>query len=475
MPELNEMDATAQAELVHSGQAAPVELVQAAIAEIERWNPVLNAVVHERYESALKDAAATDLEQPFAGVPLLVKDRHDCAGLPTWAATRYLAGTEPATTDDPVVARLRSAGFIPLGKSNMPELGLMPTTEPHLYGPCSNPWSPDRSSGGSSGGTAAAVAAGLVPAGTASDGGGSIRIPAAACGAFGLKPSRGRTPGAGWGGLSVHGVITRSVRDTASILDMLAARGPDNPACLPPPTTGSFLAAAQSAPRRLNIGLCAGFTADTRYHPEVWASVLDTAELLTSLGHTVEEVSIDVMKGPFHEVCDYIEGLVAAGMAHQLDLWEPLAGRPATETDLEPATWFYVKHGRELSASTLLAGHDALAIAAQEVLPLFGRFDMLMLPTLGEPAPPNGVWQFSADDPTGGWERMHQFMPRFSTQMANYLGHPAMSVPLHASSDGLPIGSQFYGQYADEAALLALAAELERVRPWTARHPELPG
>jgi amidase len=468
---VSNLDATAQAEAVRSGEAKPVELVQAAIDRIEHFNPVLNAVVSDCFELALENAEQVDHALPFAGVPMLVKDNQDCVGLPTRAATRYLQDAPAATKDHPLVTRLKAAGFIPVGKSSMPELGLLAATEPEMYGPCHNPWDIGRTCGGSSGGSAAAVAAHLVPVGTASDGGGSIRIPASACGLVGLKPSRGRTPGAAWGGLAVNGVVTRSVRDSAGVLDALSTRGPGNVAALSAPAAGSFVAAVATNIPTLRIGLCSGIA--DRYEPEVWAAVEDTAKVLADLGHHVEEARVDLAQGDFAPVAEHVYAVVPAAIARQLDIWEQRYGRKLEADYFEPITWFYSVEGHKMSATALLEAYDAIALLGNEVAPLFTNFDVLLLPTLAEPAPPLGVWQFPAEDPMSGWVRMSQFVPPFTNQLANYLGVPAITVPLHCSAGGLPIGSQLYGQYGDEFTLLALAADLERARPWADRRPDV--
>lgn len=468
--ELADLDALDQAAAVRSGEIAPDKLVGMAIERLEAANPSLNCVVSTCYERALDEASSVDRSLPFAGVPLLVKDNQDAVGLPTRAASRYLADNPPAGADHPLVARLRAAGFIPIGHSNMPELGLLAATEPELYGPCRNPWDQDRTCGGSSGGSACAVAARVVPVGTASDGGGSIRIPAAACGLVGLKPSRARTPGAAWGGLAVNGVVTRSVRDSAAVLDVIAGLGPGNVAALPVPP-GGFAAAAERELEPLRVALCRGVAAN--YHPEVCSAVQDTAALLADLGHRVEEVEFDLFRDRFGTVSDDIYRTVFAAIARQFEIWEQRFGRPPTADQLEPLTWLYLVEGRKFTAVELLRAFDAAALLSEEVRPLFERFDVLVLPTLTEPAPRLGSWRFPADDPMSGWVRMSQFVPPFTCQLANYLGVPAITVPLHESSTGLPIGSQLYGHYGEEASLLALAAALERARPWSARAPQL--
>ncbi len=443
-----------------------------AIERVERRNPELNAVVSTCYEQALQEAAASDRSLPFAGVPLVVKDNLDTVGLPTRAGSRFLAANGPAGSDHPLVARLRAAGFVPIGHSSMPELGLLAANEPELYGPCHNPWDTTRTCGGSSGGSAAAVAARLVPVGTASDGGGSIRIPASACGLVGLKPSRARTPGAAWGGLAVNGVVTRSVRDTAGVLDVISGIGPGNVSALPVPD-GDFAAAAATDPAPLRVALCRGI--GPRYEPEVWAAIEDTAKLLGELGHGVEEVEVDLFAGPFGAVRDDVYLVVAAAIARQLDIFEQRFGRVPDASQFEPLTWLYSVEGHKLGATDVLRSYDAMAVLAQDVAPLFERFDVLLLPTLAEPAPPLGVWQFPAEDPMSGWVRMAQFVPPFTCQLANYLGVPSITVPLHESSGGLPIGSQLYGHYGAEDTLLSLAGSLERARPWASRSPAVAG
>lgn len=461
--EYRRLDATAAAEAIRSGTIAPTELVEAAAAAVEELNPSLNAVVSECIDRALGEAEVVDRSLPFAGVPLLVKDNHDCIGLPTRHASRYFAETGDATRDHAIVRRLRLAGFVPIGKTNMPEMGLQAATEPELYGPAHNPWDNARTCGGSSGGSAAAVAAGIVPVGTASDGGGSIRIPAAACGAVGLKPSRGRTPGLGWGGLAVGGVITRSLRDTAGVLDVLSHPGPDH-AGLGPPPAGRFLEALPERLPRLRIGVFRGFGFGEP-EAEVWSAVLDTATALSELGHEVSEAELDVRSGRFGELIDHIHAIVPAAMARQVQIWEHTTGRPATAEDFEALTWLYIENGRLIPATQYLAGFDALSVLTDEVAPVLDRFDVLLAPTVAQAAPLLGSWTFPAENPMSGWEEMGKFMPPFLTQLANYLGVPAISLPLHRTAAGLPIGSQLYGHFGTEATLLSLAAELEPLRP----------
>lgn len=473
MEDLLDLDATALADLVHDGELSPLELVAVAISEVERTNPVLNAVVSERFDAAREDAKRIDTSLPFAGVPLLVKDNQPCTGLFTRAGSRFWRDVARDTKDHPLVSRLKSIGFIPIGKTNMPEMGLLPTTEPQLYGPCHNPFGLDRMTGGSSGGAAAAVAARLVPVATASDGGGSIRIPAAACGLVGLKPSRNRMPGSGWGGLAVTGVLTRSVRDTARILDLVSARGPENPAPLPPPPVPFATTTGDGNPGPLRVGMCKGFGFGSDCEASVWDATLDTARVMSELGHSVDEIEIDLPAGPYGEVADDVNYIVPAAMARQVEVWEAVRGSGGQEKEFEPLTWQFIEYGRPITARQLLSSYEALELLARVTAELFETYDLLLTPTVNQPAPPIGSWRFPANEPFSGWASVDKFMPPYLTQLANFLGHPAISLPLHTGEAGLPIGSQLYGRFGDEALVLQVASSLEGALPWVERKPQL--
>lgn len=463
------LDATTIAQLVNSGRADPVEVLEAALRRIERLNPPVNAVVALDAERALERARHVDRSLPLAGVPLLVKDCHPVAGLPSMCGSRFRAGLV-AERDDPLVAAYRRLGAVPVGVTNMPEAGLVATTEPVAHGACRNPWDPTRTVGGSSGGSAAAVVTGMVPLATASDGAGSIRIPASACGVFGLKPSRGRTPGTGLDPLLVNHVLTRSVRDSALVLKGTAALTPAWPGALDPGDL-DFAAAASQDPPRLRVAFATRAREGVRFDAEVLAKVLETVALLEDLGHVVEEAEPDLSAEVLRELFLGLDVLVRAGTAYGLAEWETVVGRAATQEDVEPLTWKYAREGRDLSASDLLGAQQMLTRVADAVEPFYTSYDVLLLPTLAEPPPPNGVWEFPKADPLRGWLRMVMFIPPLNTSLANITGQPAMSVPLHVSSEGLPIGMQFYGRLGDDRLLLSLAGQLERALPWDGRRP----
>src|SRR5881296_1844455 len=350
------LDATAQADLVRRRQASPVEVVEAAIARIEQTNPELNAVIIPRFENARAEAASGALpDGPFRGVPFLLKDLI-CysAGDPHHMGTRFLRDLGfVAPADTYLAEKFRAAGLVFLGKTNTPELGTLPTTEPEAYGPSRNPWDTSRSTGGSSGGSAAAVAAGMVPAAHANDGGGSIRIPASACALVGLKPSRGRIscgPGLGelLGGLATEGVLTRSVRDTAALLDAVAGPMPGDPYFAPPPAR-PFAAEVGLRPGRLRIGLMTRAPGDAfAVHEDCATAARDAAHLLESLGHTVEEAHPAALDDP--EVGQRFTLVVAAWIARDLDYWSERTGRPLGPDDVEPMNWAVAEQGRACSA-----------------------------------------------------------------------------------------------------------------------------
>lgn len=455
---------------VRSGDLDPVEAVEQAAARIEAANSAINAVVAIDTDGASKAAREVDRSLPLAGIPYLVKDNQAAVGLPCGHGSVYRKGLMP-TADHPMIARQRRAGALILGATNMPEAGLLATTEPLAYGPCNNPWDQTRTVGGSSGGAAAAVVAGMVPVAGGGDGGGSIRIPATACGAFGLKPSRGRTPGLGWGGLSVNHVLTRSVRDSALWLNTVSGPGPDAPQLLP--VLRDFTSAAETDPPPLRIGVATTGREGVRYDPEVIEKVRATADLLANLGHQVEDAYIELSPALFADLAKRNEQLIAAATARAVDLWQEAVGKPIGDDDIEPLTRHFTEVGRSVTAFDVLAGYDVLGQTVEAVAPFFERYDVWLLPTAAEVAPPNGAWQFPKDNPTFGWIRMTMFIPPINTALANMIGHPAMSVPLHTSRTGLPIGMQFYGRYADEWTLLSLAGQLERALPWKNRHPQL--
>jgi amidase len=477
--ELAALDATAQAALVRKGEMSPLELVDAAIARIEALDGELNAVVLRRFDAARAEAAsATDADGPavFHGVPFLTKD----LACPT-EGERQTDGMRvlkesgwTARETSHLARRFRRAGLVNLGRTNSPELGLVPTTEPAAWGPTRNPWDPARSPGGSSGGSAAAVAAGLVPVAHASDGGGSIRIPASACGLVGLKTSRGRVsvgPGRGelTSFLSVQFAVTRSVRDAAALLDACAGEEPGDPVIAPPPRE-PFASAIERDPAPLRIGLMSRAPGDASpVHEECVRAAESTAALLETLGHTVEVSHPAPFDDP--ERTQIFGRIWSVNAASQLDSWGKALGRPLTDDDVEPATWLMASAGRDVPAIDHVDAVNTMQRWSREMAGWWAQgFDLLLTPTLGEPPVPLGTFH-APDDPMTGIFRAGPFTP--FTPAANMTGQPAISLPLHETPDGLPVGIHLVAAAAREDVLLAVAAQLERSAPWAARRPRL--
>ena len=478
--DLSSLDATAQAELVRNGSMSAAELVEAAITRIEKLNPELNAVIHPLFDKARATAAATKPGAPFAGVPTVLKD-HDgsSAGDPLHHGNQLLKELgHIADHDSHLFTKLRAAGFIAVGKTNTPELGLMTTTEPVAYGPTRNPWNTGHSTGGSSGGSAAAVASGMVPVGHAGDGGGSIRIPASECGLFGLKPTRGRMslgPEAGeaWAGLIQRHVLTRSVRDSAAILDALAGPMPGDPYFAPPPAR-PFLDEVGANPGRLRIGLrtSAGSMAET--FPACVAAAEDAAALLESLGHHVEISAPAALDET--ELLGLFLVLMSTNVVADLREIEGIVGRELTADDVEPLTWEYATMGRGYTGADYLesihGAHAWTRRVASWFEPLDGSdgFDLLLTPTLAETPPEIGDLVGTKEDPWHGMARATPFAAY--TAAFNVTGQPAMSVPLNWDADtNLPIGVQLVATHTREDLLLRVAAQLEEARPWADRRP----
>ena len=471
MESLAFLDATGQADLVRRGEITPAELVDAAIDRIERLNPVLNAVVIPMYDLARAAAAAPVPDGPFSGVPFLLKDLDvECAGVPVFQGSAFLGGRYVPDQDSELVIRYRRAGLIVLGRTNTPELGILPTTEPRIFGPTRNPWDPSRTTGGSSGGSAAAVAAGLTPAAHGSDGGGSIRIPASCCGLFGLKPTRARTPlgpqfGDMFSGLVSEHALTRSVRDSAALLD--ATAGPDvgDPYAVPPPAR-PFLAEVGADPGRLRIALTTEASNGAPVHEDCARAAREAAALCASLGHEVTEAAPtleeEVLTRAFMVVW-------SSGCAWTVDDWARRTGRTPSPDLFEPLTWALAEMGRGNTGSDYLLALQDLQKQARVVARFFLDHDVWLTPTLAEPPLPLGSFDANADDPLHGLWRSATFVP--FTPMSNVTGQPAMSVPLHWNADGLPIGSHFVARFGDEATLFRLAAQLEAARPWAGRRP----
>ncbi len=469
--ELAFMDATAQAELVRSREVTPLELVDAAIERIERLNPVLNAVVTPMYEQA-HEAAAEELPQgPFTGVPFLLKDLiSSYAGVRMTAGSAFLRDYVP-DHDSELVRRQKRAGLVILGKTNTPEFGILGTTEPDFLGPCRNPWNTERTTGGSSGGSAAAVASGMVPMAHGNDGAGSLRIPASCCGVFGLKPTRGRNPlgpdyGDLWSGLIAEHAITRSVRDSAALLD--ATAGPDvgDPYWAPPPTR-VFIKEVGTSPGRLRIAYSTASLIGP-IHPDCVSAVNNAAKLCADLGHEVVEAT-PAMTPAVEQVVQAFMTVHDAGVAADIDAWGAAVGKKPRRERFEPLTWAMYRMGRKYSAPEYLLAMNVLQRTARDIARFFASYDVWLTPTLAEPPVPLGTFASPPENPLAGWYRSAPFAP--FTPICNFTGQPAMSVPLFWNGDGLPVGTHFIGRFGDEATLFRLAAQLEQVRPWAARRP----
>lgn len=470
--DLARVDAIGQADLVRQGEISALELVEAAIARVERLNPGLNAVITPMFEQA-RDAARGNLPAgPLAGAPFLLKD----LGAVAWSGVRMAAGTSLLRDNVPdhdsyLVQRYRQAGLIVLGKTNAPELGLLPITEPRLFGPTLNPWSADHTPGGSSGGSAAAVASGMVPAAHGNDGGGSIRIPAACCGLFGLKPTRARSTfgpdcGESHGGVAAEHALTRSVRDSAALLDAIAGPAPGDPYCAPLPDR-PFADEVGADPGALRIAFSTRALRGSDVHPDCVQAVLNAAHLCEDLGHSVEEEAPPVDGSQFERM---FLTVYASGLAAGVDDIGAQCGREVTEDDLEPVTWSFYQTGKACSASDYLMALDGLQRIARTVADFLVQHDLWLTPALGQPPLPLGSVDLPPDRlMTEGMERILSFVA--FTPIANTCGVPAMSVPLHWSAEGLPIGTQFIAPFGDEATLLRLAAQLEEARPWADRLP----
>ena len=473
--EIRWLDATAQAELVRDGEVTPSELVAAAIARIEDLNAGLNAVIHPLFDKAIDSAASPMPDGPFRGVPMVVKDLVcTTAGDPYHCGMRFLRDLGWTEREDSyTAAKLRDAGFVFVGRTNTPEIGLMPTTEPEAYGPTRNPWNTAHSTGGSSGGSAAAVASGMVAVGHATDGGGSIRIPASACGLVGLKPSRGRVSagpklGEGMGGFSIEHVLTRSVRDSAAVLDVLEGRMPGDPPG-PPPPARPYRDEVDIDPGRLRVGLMVKAPGDaTPVHGDCVGAAENAARLLEALGHTVEEAHPPALDELEHII--HFGAVSGADAASLLDLWSARTGREIGPGDVELNTWTLAEMGRAVSAPQLLGSFEWIAGYRRRIAGWFeDGFDLLLTPTLAEPPPRLGEFVATPENPLGAGLRGARIVP--FTPPWNSTGQPAISLPLNWNDAGLPIGVQLVAAYGREDVLIRIASQMEGAQPWNGRRP----
>ena len=482
---LARLDATAQAELVQSGEVSPEELTEAAIERAERLNPELNAIIHPLYEQGLEAARGELPDGPFRGVPFLFKDLGaGLAGQPLHMGMKALkeAGFR-LPVDTFLGARFREAGFVTIGKTNTPELGIVPTTEPEAYGPTHNPWDLGRSPGGSSGGSAAAVAAGIVPIAHANDGGGSIRIPASCCGLVGLKPSRGRTSlgpliGDTMSGLTVEHVVSRSVRDVALALDATHGPGPGDPYVAPPPAR-PYMEELGADPDPLRIALMTeSIGTDIEIDPVVVSAAREAATMLEGLGHSLDE---DAPEAPGFDPIETFLTRWYAGQTEILDQFGVILGRRLGPDDVEPLTWAMAEEGRRRHSGQYLAAvSQHHAFGRSLALWFEAGHDLLMSPTMGELPPPLGSFAADPDDPLKTIHRGEKTAG--FTALLNATGNPAISLPLGWSQhetggpDGapshLPIGVQLIAPLGGEDVLLRVAAQLEEAHPWGDRFPE---
>lgn len=478
--ELIWLDATAQAEHVAKGELTPSELVDAAIARIDRLNPQLNCVIFPRYEKARAEARdrRNGSRGTLCGVPFLMKDLvQTTAGEPfSWGWKPFKDAGMRASSTSYVAAKFAAAGLITLAQTTVPEWGAILSTETRAWGQTRNPWDPTRVAGGSSGGAAVAVASGMVPIAHANDAGGSIRIPASFCGLVGLKGSRGRTslgPAHAelWHGLCEEGVLVRTVRDAAAALDACAGYMPGDPWTAPPPAR-AFRDEVGKPPGRLRIGF---WDRAPRHHPGLHPhcaqAVGRAARLLESLGHDVEasypaaldDARIDSAFGK----------VVAGGAATQAEAAERMLGRAVSADDFDPWTWFLIERGRRMKVADYLGACEWFNEFSRAAAGWWsGGFDVLVTSTVARPAPELGIFAArGGEHPSEIGVRLNQVSP--FTAPWNIAGQPAVSLPLDVTPEGLPVGVQFVAPYGREGLLLRLAAEIERAAPWSDRRPAL--
>lgn len=471
MRELLWRPSTELAELVRRGEVASAELVDASLDAIEELNPQLNAFVHVDADGARRAAAAVEPgdERPFAGVPIAIKDEVPVAGMPLTLGSDLFGDFVP-DGDTSTVRRLRDAGFVIVGKTNMPEFGILPVTEPRRHGPSRNPWDPSRTPGGSSGGSGAAVAAGMVPVAHGKDGGGSVRIPAACCGLVGLKVQRNRVssgPEQGENFLTHSSVLTRTVAETAELLDVIAGYEPGDTNWVAAPSE-SFTEAAKRDPGRLRIGVTTKPGIPAPVDPQALSSTKQAAELLSGLGHEVQE--IDPPWGE-QDLLPLFSRIFCTNVAVGVYLAGAVTGREPSEDLLEPLTWEIWRTVNDYSPLEYHLAKLQLEGVSRMFAAWWSGIDVLLTPALAERPLPIGEIDPTAPEPWEEFRRSGHFTPY--TALFNVTGQPAISVPLFHGDDGLPLGVQLVGPPAGEPLLLSLAAQLESARPWADRQPEL--
>jgi amidase len=471
-PDLMFAPATELAGMVRSGEISARELVETSLERIEELNPALNAFVEVDAERALATASQIGPgdERPFAGVPIAIKNNRPVNGLRLTYGCSLMSDYVP-DYDHNITRRLREAGFVIVGTTTLPEYGILPTSEARLFGPTRNPWDLSRTPGGSSGGAAAAVAAGIVPVAHGNDGGGSIRIPAACCGLVGLKPTRGRisvAPELGDSSLGIDGVLTRTVADTAAILDVLEGYEPGDATWAPPPSE-PFATSAQADPGKLRIAATTlPPVPDAAIDPMCAEAVGDAAELLRSLGHEVEEVDPPWQADGLRELFGVVfSSQIALSIAYSGNI----AGREPSAEDMEPMSWAIFSMIQKLGSIQSGGAAIALQAYARRLVSFLAPYDALLTPALAERPLPLGTLDTAAPEPMATFTRSGLFTPY--TPVFNASGQPGISLPLYEGADGLPLGVQILGRPAGEAQLLALANQLEAAQPWAQRRAPL--
>jgi len=465
-------DGLGLAELVRNRDVKPLELVDEAIDRAEKLNPKLNFVVYRDYDRARETAKGVLPKGPFSGVPFFLKDIFAFAeGMPTRQAARFMPAI-PWPRDCELTSRYKAAGLVILGKTNVPEFGLVPTTESKLYGAAHNPWNLEHSTGGSSGGSAAAVAARIVPLAHANDGGGSIRIPASCCGLVGLKPTRARmsyAPDFGdvIDGLANDHVVSRSVRDSAAALDATAGCVEGDPYWCPDPPK-SYLAAMAEKPKRLRIAVSTTKLDGRDLHPDCVTAIKHAAKLCESLGHSVEEATPDFNQTA---LIPAFMAFWAANLAAGIDHVAQLTGQTPSDDKFEGLTWGLYEAGKKITASEYLLAKGAMQGAARSAAKFHQTYDVWLSSTLGTPPVKLGAFDMEERDPAKSFAPLIDYVP--FTAMQNVTGQPAINLPLFWNDAGLPIGTHFVVRYGDETTLLQLAGQLETAAPWAQRRPNL--
>jgi amidase len=462
-------DALGLAELVAQRDVKPSELLEEAINRAEAMNPKLNAIVYKDYDNA-RNMAKSDLPKgPFTGVPFLLKDiMATTTTMPTRQASAFMPAI-PWFHDSVLTSKFKQAGLIPFGKTNVPEFGLVATTESKLYGAAHNPWNLNHSTGGSSGGSGAAVAAGIVPMAHANDGGGSIRIPASCNGLVGLKPTRGRVSqgpdiGEAVDGLAIDLVVSKTVRDTAAALDIASGPVQGDP-YWEPPKPKSYLEAMKTPPKKLRIAIALKKLDGAALHPDCVAAVQQAAKICRDLGHEIEEASPSLDQSM---LIPAFTALWTGNLAAGIDTIALLTGQTASEDKFEGTTWGLYQAGKNVSASQYLQAKALIQRAARDAAKFHETYDVWITPTLGRPPVALGTFDMTEKDVAKAFGAQIDYVP--FTAMQNATGEPAINLPLYWNAEGLPVGTQFVGRFGDEETLLKLAAQIEQAAPWKDRY-----